>query len=108
MSFLPRNKGYFHADRGSVELTTPLDTCTGYAYPEGKAKRHSDIWRLERAKSCPLNKMRLMLSPGRAARTKRVAETVPSSLPLQQGPWKVPVGVWEGAELQHILTLSLS
>lgn len=62
--FLPRNKGYFHTDRGSIVLTTPLDVCTGYAYPGGKAKRHSAIWRLERAKSCPLKKIRLMLFPG--------------------------------------------
>lgn len=33
---------------------------------------------------------------------------LPSPLPLQQGTWKVPVGAWEGAELQHILPPSLS
>lgn len=29
---------------GSVELTTPLVICMGYAYAGSKAKRHSDIW----------------------------------------------------------------
>lgn len=70
-----------------------------WAMPHAQGQSQEVQCYLETAKSHPFNKMRLMLSAGRAAKTKAVAETVPGPLPAQQGTWKTPVGAWEGAEL---------